>query len=228
MAWGGAKEQEEERAAGNPNAKNWHDEALKILEQTAKDYWELSRGSDPLHNADGDTQGDATDTPPEAETLGSAFDRRRRELEANRRMNGYSLGWQEELRRYLTCIADNVSKDMNVIEWWAKHSNIYPTFALIARDVCAIPVTSVPCERLFSAGAGIATDQRSRLGSDRFEELQVMKHTWRKSILDRAAENSSQVEEVWLDDFKELHRIDEDLTKDDEILAGPLVETVEL
>ena len=119
MAWGGAKEQEEERAAGNPNAKNWHNEALKILEQTAKDYWELSRGSDPLHNADSDTQGDATDTPPKAETLGSAFDRRRRELEANRRMNGYSLGWQEELRRYLTCIADNVSKDMNVIEWWA-------------------------------------------------------------------------------------------------------------
>ena len=99
---------------------------------------------------------------------------------------------------------------------------------LIARDMCAIPATSVPCERLFSAGAGIATDQRSRLGSDRFEELQVIKHTWRKSILDRAAENSSQVEEVWLDDFKELHRIDEDLAKDDEILAGPLVETVEL
>ena len=79
----------------------------------------ISCGSDPLHNADGDTQGDATDTPPEAEMLGSAFDCRRRELEANRCMNGYSLGWQEELRRYLTCIADNVSKDMNVIEWWA-------------------------------------------------------------------------------------------------------------
>ena len=97
---------------------------MKILEQTAKDYWELSRGSDPLHNADGDTQGDATDTPPKAETLGSAFDRHRRELEANRRMNGYLLGWQEELRRYLTCIADNVSKDMNVIEWWAVSHHI--------------------------------------------------------------------------------------------------------
>jgi len=99
---------------------------------------------------------------------------------------------------------------------------------LIAHDMCAIPATSIPCEWLFSAGAGIATDQHSHLGSDQFEELQVMKHTWHKSILDRAAENSSQVEEVWLDDFKELHQIDEDLAKDDEILARPSVETVAL
>ncbi|KAG6905225.1 hypothetical protein DXG01_004108 [Tephrocybe rancida] len=35
MAWGGAKEQEAERRAGNPNAKNWQDEALKIVENMA-------------------------------------------------------------------------------------------------------------------------------------------------------------------------------------------------
>lgn len=88
--------------------------------------------------------------------------------------------------------------------------------------------TSVPCEQLFSAGAGIATDQCSRLRSDRFEELQVMKHTWCKLIMDHTAENSSQVEEVWLDHFKELYQIDEDLAKNDKIPAGTSVETVEL
>jgi hypothetical protein len=31
LAWGGEKEQAEERAAGNWNAKNWQDEAQKIL-----------------------------------------------------------------------------------------------------------------------------------------------------------------------------------------------------
>ena len=65
MAWSGAKEQEEECALGHQNAKNWYDEALKILKNTAKDYWELSHGSDPQHD-NGDT-GDATDTPPESE-----------------------------------------------------------------------------------------------------------------------------------------------------------------
>jgi hypothetical protein len=33
-AWGGPEEQAKEKAAGNPNAKNWHDEARQIVEQT--------------------------------------------------------------------------------------------------------------------------------------------------------------------------------------------------
>ena len=38
MAWGGQEEQEAEIAAGNPNAKNWHDEALKVVEETMRNY----------------------------------------------------------------------------------------------------------------------------------------------------------------------------------------------
>jgi hypothetical protein len=34
LAWGGAKEQEAEYEAGNFKAKNWQDEAQKILEKT--------------------------------------------------------------------------------------------------------------------------------------------------------------------------------------------------
>jgi hypothetical protein len=34
LAWGGAKEQEAEFEAGNFSAKNWQDEARKILEKT--------------------------------------------------------------------------------------------------------------------------------------------------------------------------------------------------
>jgi hypothetical protein len=34
MAWGGAEEQAEEFEVGNMNAKNWQDEAQKILETT--------------------------------------------------------------------------------------------------------------------------------------------------------------------------------------------------
>jgi hypothetical protein len=32
MTWGGAEEQEAEQVAGNPRAKNWQDEAQKVLE----------------------------------------------------------------------------------------------------------------------------------------------------------------------------------------------------
>ena len=39
MAWGGAEEQEQQQAAGDPDAKNWHNEALKITENAMHDYW---------------------------------------------------------------------------------------------------------------------------------------------------------------------------------------------
>jgi hypothetical protein len=34
ISWGGAKDQEAEIEAGNPHAKNWQDEARKIVEKT--------------------------------------------------------------------------------------------------------------------------------------------------------------------------------------------------
>jgi hypothetical protein len=34
LAWGGAEEQAKERAAGDPTAKNWKDEARKVVEKT--------------------------------------------------------------------------------------------------------------------------------------------------------------------------------------------------
>jgi len=76
--------------------------------------------------------------------------------------------------------------------------------ARIAQDICAIPATLVPCECLFSAGAKIATNCRNRLGSDKFEQLQILKHTWRPNICDLAAINSGEIKEVHIQEFKEL------------------------
>lgn len=85
-----------------------------------------------------------------------------------------------------------------------KHADVYLTLALIAKDVCAIPATSVPCECLFLGGGEIATDQRSQLGADKFEYLQVLKHAWCSNIADHATTNSSDINEVQLEEFKEL------------------------
>jgi hAT family C-terminal dimerisation region len=73
----------------------------------------------------------------------------------------------------------------------------------IAKDVCAIPATSVPCERLFSNGAEIATDRRNQLGAEQFEQLQVLKHAWHHEIIDQAMLNSTFVEEISLERFKD-------------------------
>ncbi|KIM52776.1 hypothetical protein SCLCIDRAFT_140387, partial [Scleroderma citrinum Foug A] len=137
-----------------------------------------------------------------------------------------NIGWSIELRRYLEDLPTDVSKDTDIITWWSDHASVYPTLSKIAKDVCAVPASSVPCECLFSAGAEIATDRRSRLGAEAFEELQVMKHAWRNSITNLAGANSHQVEEVSIGEYEELYHLDEEWAKSDEnIVVSEVVHT---
>jgi hypothetical protein len=62
----------------------------------------------------------------------------------------------------------------------------------------------VPCERLFSASKQVATDRRARLGAQRFEELQIMKFAWRQNVIDVAAWNSDEIEQVAVEEYKDL------------------------
>jgi hypothetical protein len=42
LAWGGELEQEAERNAGNPHAKNWQDEARKLVESEVSNIYILN------------------------------------------------------------------------------------------------------------------------------------------------------------------------------------------
>ena len=68
--------------------------------------------------------------------------------------------------------------------------------------------SSVPCEHLFSASKQTAEHQRASLGADQFEELQIMKFACPKNVTDLTIWNSGQIEEVDLDEFKEMHNAD--------------------
>jgi hypothetical protein len=93
------------------------------------------------------------------------------------------------------------------------NGHCYPTLCRVALDFLPCQASSIPCERLFSGGGEITTKRRARLGAERFEELQMMKFTWRNNIGDLAAWNSAQVEEV--DELKEY----EDLLMGDKELG---------
>lgn len=144
----------------------------------------------------------------------SDFDRRRRERAAQEVIT-QPEDWRAETRRYLQNFDTTVSKDEDLVRWWfvsnsllvyvscisidqifQLHRHEYPTLARLAIDILSIPASSVACERLFSAAKEIATHKRSRLGSERFEQLQMMKFAWRGTIFDYAKLRSQEVEEV--------------------------------
>jgi hypothetical protein len=50
MAWGGPEEQAAELANGNADAKDWHDEALKIVKRTMEEYWHKQQEALMLQN----------------------------------------------------------------------------------------------------------------------------------------------------------------------------------
>ena len=62
----------------------------------------------------------------------------------------------------------------------------------------------MPCERLFSAGKEIAVARRSQLGADLFEQLQILKSAWKKSVFDEAAYNTNCAEEIDMDEYREM------------------------
>jgi hypothetical protein len=82
-------------------------------------------------------------------------------------------------------------------------------------DVCAVPTSSVPCEHIFSGGRQTATDRRSRLGAERFEQLQILKFWWRSSVIDCIATNSAVTDEVLLDEYVELLQLNTAMSEDD-------------
>ena len=213
MAWGGLEEQRKEQEVGNPHAKKWCNEALNIVKKTMPDYWDSNPAADPP--ACMETNISALE---DNNTLESEFDRHRRSM-VTQNIGSGGEGWATKLHRYLDNLPSDVTKDTNVIEWWAvstnslmfcmsltivqNHTNSYLTLAQIAKDVCAVPATSVPCKCLFSGGGEIATDRQSWLGVDKFEHLQALKHSWRSNVIDRATINSQDVE-VQLEELKEL------------------------
>ena len=203
MAWRGPEKQQRARDASNLFAKDWHDEVLKVIEHAMEDYWD-----------DGQAQSTTACTPtlfPSAmdapSMLISEFHCHHCEpIQQKNHVDGH--GWRAELHHYLSNLPSDVSKDTNIVKWWADHAEVYPTLAHIAKDICAIPATSVPCKHLFSAGAEIATNHHSHLGAEKFEKLQIIKHAWQDNIEDQVAINSLDIKEMSMKEFKELWACD--------------------
>ena len=69
----------------------------------------------------------------------------------------------DELESYL---ADKPSQECDPLEWWNKNELKYTKISMIVRRVLAVPSTSVPSERIFSAAGLLINKLKNRLSSD--------------------------------------------------------------
>ena len=88
---------------------------------------------------------------------------------------------------------------LDIMAWWRRHERAYPTLAMMARDVFAVPVSTVPSESCFSSANRILSDKRSKLGPHVFERLVCLKD-WiqaedRKQHMIEASSSEADTEE---------------------------------
>ncbi|XP_062191235.1 zinc finger BED domain-containing protein RICESLEEPER 2-like [Phragmites australis] len=76
-----------------------------------------------------------------------------------------------ELDEYLEEETVPIGVPFDILEFWKMNSTKYPTLACMARDLLAVPASTVAFESAFSTGERVINDYRSRLTSDTIEAL---------------------------------------------------------
>jgi hypothetical protein len=66
------------------------------------------------------------------------------------------------------------TQDLNIISWWQYVGVKYPTLRKIARDIMAIPITTMASEYVFSTRGRVISLHRSRLAPKTLEGLMCM------------------------------------------------------
>jgi len=83
-----------------------------------------------------------------------------------------TMGFKTELDRYLDEeLLDMHTKNFKVLDWWKVAGTRFPTLRKIARDIFAIPVTTVASESAFSTGGRVLSEHCNRLTSKMLEAL---------------------------------------------------------
>uniref|UniRef100_A0A803R286 HAT C-terminal dimerisation domain-containing protein n=1 Tax=Cannabis sativa TaxID=3483 RepID=A0A803R286_CANSA len=90
---------------------------------------------------------------------------------------------RNEIDKYLADDTEDfvVGQRFDILKWWTGQSNRYPVLSLIAQDVLAIPVTTVPSESAFSIGGRILDPFRSSLLPKTVEGLICLKNWYSES-----------------------------------------------
>ncbi|KAL0345468.1 UNVERIFIED_CONTAM: Zinc finger BED domain-containing protein DAYSLEEPER [Sesamum radiatum] len=92
---------------------------------------------------------------------------------------------KSKLESYLEETRFSRAETFNILDWWKTNSPRLPVLAKIARDILAVPATTVASEAAFSVGGCIIDESRTCLLPDAVEAL-VVADDWIESISKRS------------------------------------------
>ncbi|KAL6657993.1 hypothetical protein ACP70R_005773 [Stipagrostis hirtigluma subsp. patula] len=82
-----------------------------------------------------------------------------------------------ELSRFLKDTCEKNTEDFEILTWWKVNSNKYPILSKLAKDVLAVPVSTVASESAFSTGGRVISSFRSSL-SPKMAEVLICAQSW--------------------------------------------------
>lgn len=154
---------------------------VDLLKQTLQSLFDGYRGSVVLSSAD---QGISKKTSASGESDMfldyDIFLRSRRTIEE-----------KSQLENYLAEPTRDINEKLDVLDYWNKASARYPEVASMARDILAIPVSSVASESAFSTSRKVITHTRSSLSSKTIEALMCLQD-WYRERMDEGKCNHSK------------------------------------
>ncbi|XP_070005868.1 zinc finger BED domain-containing protein RICESLEEPER 2-like [Nicotiana sylvestris] len=97
-------------------------------------------------------------------------------LKKQKEDNG-SGGSKSELDKYISEEQEPFSEEFDILSWWKTHAPRFPILSELARDMLAIPISSVESECAFSTGGRILDSFRSSLTPKCVQAL-ICVHDW--------------------------------------------------
>ncbi|CAL9012612.1 unnamed protein product [Prunus brigantina] len=85
-----------------------------------------------------------------------------------------------EVDRYLLDPLESIDEEFDILGWWRINGLKYPTLASIAKDVLAIPTSTIASESCFSTSGRVIDSFRSSL-SPRMVEALICSQNWIRS-----------------------------------------------
>ena len=90
---------------------------------------------------------------------------------------------RSELDNYLeeALVLESDEENFDILQWWKRNSDLYPTLAKMARDFLAVQVSTVASESAFSAAGRLTDHLRSSMTAETIEAL-ICSKDWFASI----------------------------------------------